>query len=104
MTTTERPRIGLLGIMQELYDAMIPRITEHQAAFAAELVQRCAPVAELHFSRPARDQANALLRAGLPYAVITEDWRSPEFLTAFRDWALAARTVTRLKQTKIVLF
>ncbi len=177
-TPSGRPRIGLLGIMQELYDAMIPRITEHQAAFAAELVQRCAPVAELHFSRPARnqadieqivrelgaqdldgimivmltygpalrtvralmesplplllaniqpepvvtaewdmsdltynqgihgaqDQANALLRAGLPYAVITEDWRSPEFLTAFRDWALAARTVTRLKQTKIVLF
>ena len=26
------PRIGLLGIMQELYDDMIPGITEHQAA------------------------------------------------------------------------
>ena len=29
------PRIGLLGIMQELYDEMIPGITEHQAPYAA---------------------------------------------------------------------
>ena len=29
----ERPQIGMLGIMQELYDEMIPRITEHQAEF-----------------------------------------------------------------------
>jgi len=172
------PRIGLLGIMQELYDEMIPRITEHQASFARELVERCSGVAELRFSRPARnqadveqivrelaaedldgimivmltygpalrtvralmeaplplllaniqpepvvtaewdmadltynqgihgaqDQSNALLRAGLPYSVITEDWHSPAFLTALEDWALAARTVTSLKRTRIVLF
>jgi L-arabinose isomerase len=168
----------LLGIMQELYDEMIPRITEHQAAFARELVERCAPAAELVFTRPARnqddieqivrelgsehldgimivmltygpamrtvralmeqplplllaniqpepvvtaewdmsdltynqgihgaqDQANALLRAGIPYSVITEDWRSEAFLTALASWAHAARAVTRLKRTKIVLF
>ncbi len=29
-----KPRIGLLGIMQELYDEMIPGITEHQAEYA----------------------------------------------------------------------
>ena len=32
---TDRPKIGLLGIMQELYDEMVPRITERQAAYAA---------------------------------------------------------------------
>ena len=33
----ELPRIGLLGIMQELYDDMIPGITEHQAQYASEV-------------------------------------------------------------------
>ena len=32
-----RPRIGLLGIMQALYDDMLPGITERQAAYAREL-------------------------------------------------------------------
>jgi len=178
VTTSERPRIGLLGIMQELYDEMIPRITEHQAEFARELCARLEPVAEVVFTRPARnredveeivrdlnsrdldgimivmltygpamrtlralqenplplllaniqpepvvtaewtmddltynqgihgaqDQSNALLRAGIPYSVITEEWRSAQFLAAFESWARAARTVTRLKRTKIALF
>ncbi|HTW99533.1 MAG TPA: L-fucose/L-arabinose isomerase family protein [Acidimicrobiales bacterium] len=178
MSTAPLPRIGLLGIMQELYDEMIPRITEHQAAFARELVERCAGVAELSFSRPARnqsdieeivkdlqsqdldgimivmltygpalrtvralmeqplpvllaniqpisvvtgewdmsdltynqgihgaqDQSNALLRAGLAYSVITEDWHSEAFLTALQSWARAAQTVTKLKRTRIALF
>ena len=30
-----RPRIGLLGVMQALYDDMLPGITERQAAYAA---------------------------------------------------------------------
>ena len=34
------PRIGLLGIMQELYDDMIPGITEHQAAYARDVAER----------------------------------------------------------------
>jgi len=178
VTTSERPRIGLLGIMQELYDEMIPRITEHQAQFAQELCARLDPVAEVVFTRPARnradveeivrdlnsheldgimivmltygpamrtlralqenplplllaniqpepvvtaewtmddltynqgihgaqDQSNALLRAGIPYSVITEEWHSAQFLSAFESWARAARTVTRLKRTKIALF
>ena len=33
----QRPKIGLLGIMQELYDDMIPGITDHQANYAKEL-------------------------------------------------------------------
>ena len=31
MISGDRPKIGLLGIMQELYDDMIPGITDHQA-------------------------------------------------------------------------
>ena len=34
-----KPRIGLLGIMQELYDDMIPGITERQADYAAQVAQ-----------------------------------------------------------------
>ena len=52
----EKPRIGLLGIMQELYDEMIPGITEHQAGYAAGVAQRLAAVADVTFIRPARNQ------------------------------------------------
>ena len=178
MVAKQRPRIGMLGIMQELYDEMIPRITEHQAEFSRALCEQLAPAAEVIFSRPARnrddiegivkdlvgrdldgimivmltygpamrtlraleenplplllaniqpepvvsaswtmddltynqgihgaqDQSNALLRAGLPYSIITDEWRSPEFLTSFEAWARAAQTVTKLRRTKIALF
>ena len=150
---TELPRIGLLGIMQELYDEMIPGITEHQAAYAAEVATALSGVADVSFTCPARnqadigertaelvaegvdgimivmltygpamrsvralravqvplllaniqpertitadwtmddltynqgihgaqDQANALLRAGVPCSIITADWRSEDF-------------------------
>jgi len=172
-----RPRIGLLGIMQELYDDMIPGITEHQAEYARGVAKQLAEVAEVVFTRPARnredveaisralvadrvdgimivmltygpamrtvralleapvplllaniqpersvtaawdmadltynqgihgaqDQANALVRADIPFSVITGDWRSPEFAGAFGDWARAARAVTTLKHTEIAL-
>jgi L-arabinose isomerase len=173
----ERPRIGLLGIMQELYDDMIPGITEHQARYAAEVAERLQPVADVTFARPARnrddvesvtrellganvdgiaivmltygpamrtvralldvpvplllaniqpersvtaewdmddltynqgihgaqDQANALVRIGAAFSVITGDWRSEEFVRAFEDWARAAQAITTLKRTKIAL-
>ena len=35
-----RPRIGLLGVMQELYDEMLPGITERQAAYARAIGSR----------------------------------------------------------------
>lgn len=163
--------------MQELYDDMIPGITEHQAAFAERVRDQLADVADVVFLRPARnqddvetvlselrgqgvdgiaivmltygpamrtvralmenplpvllaniqpersvteawdmadltynqgihgaqDQANALVRTGVPFSVITEDWRSPEFAAAFESWARAAQTVTALKSTKIAL-
>ena len=36
MIARQRPKIGLLGVMQELYDDMIPGITDHQAAYRAD--------------------------------------------------------------------
>ncbi len=174
---TTIPRIGLLGIMQELYDDMIPGITDHQAAYAEEVADRLRGSAEVIFTRPARnrddveavvrellangvegiaivmltygpamrtvralletpvpvallniqperavtaewdmadltynqgihgaqDQANALVRTGVPFSVITGDWRSDRFEHAFADWARAAHTVSRLKGTRIAL-
>jgi L-arabinose isomerase len=171
------PKIGLLGIMQELYDDMIPGITDHQAAYASNVAKQLSGVAEVLFPRPARtradiesisrafvadgvdgiaivmltygpamrsvralmdlpvplmlaniqpersitaewdmsdltynqgihgaqDQANAIVRAGIPFSVITGDWRSEEFAEAFEDWARAAQTITRLRHAKIAL-
>jgi L-arabinose isomerase len=164
--------------MQELYDDMIPGITEHQAAYAERVRDHLGDVAEVVFRRPARnqddveaicrelqadgvdgiaivmltygpsmrtvrallenalpvllaniqpepsvtaewsmddltynqgihgaqDQANALVRTGVPFSVLTGEWQSPEFLRAFESWARAAQTVTALKSTKIALF
>ena len=174
---SDRPRIGLLGIMQELYDDMIPGITEHQARYAESVAQRLDGVADVQFTRPARnredveaivrelvagdvdgiaivmltygpamrtvralkqapvplllaniqpegsvtaewdmadltynqgihgaqDQANALVRIGEPFSVITGDWRSAEFERAFENWARAAQAVSALKRTRIGL-
>ena len=53
---SELPRIGLLGIMQELYDEMLPGITEHQAEYARAVAERLAEVADVEFTRPARNR------------------------------------------------
>ncbi len=172
-----KPRIGLLGIMQELYDDMIPGITERQGRYAQSVAERLADVAEVRFLRPARDredveaitqelvasdvdgiaivmltyapamrtiralmdlrrplllaniqpersitpewdmdsltynqgihgaqdQANALVRADIPFSVITGDWRSEQFERQFEDWARAAQAVTRLRGSRIAL-
>ena len=174
---SQLPRIGLLGIMQELYDEMIPGITDHQAAYASEVATQLSGVADVSFTHPARnqadieeraaelvaegvdgimivmltygpamrsvralqavpvplllaniqperaitdawtmddltynqgihgaqDQANALLRAGVPCSVITADWRSEHFGDAFADWARTAQAITRLRSSKIAL-
>jgi L-arabinose isomerase len=173
----QQPRIGVLGIMQELYDDMIPGITEHQASYAQAVSERLKNAADMVFTRPARnredieavtreliaggvdgiaivmltygpamrsvrtlieapiplallnvqperaitadwdmasltynqgihgaqDQANALVRAAIPFSVITGDWRSERFERAFGDWARAARTVTGLRRARIAL-
>ena len=53
---TDRPRIGLLGIMQELYDDMVPGITDRQSGYAAEVAAALASVADVTFLRPARNR------------------------------------------------
>ncbi len=172
-----KPKIGLLGIMQELYDEMIPGITEHQGSYATSVAEQLSGVAEVVFTRPARnrddvesisrelvadgvagimivmltygpamrsvrallevpvplmlaniqpersvaaswgmddltynqgihgaqDQANALLRAGIPFSVITGDWRAHEFAESVGEWARAAHAVSSLRRTRIAL-
>ena len=42
--------------MQELYDDMLPGITERQGEFAASVARQLADVAEVSFTRPARNR------------------------------------------------
>jgi len=174
---TDRPRIGLLGIMQELYDDMVPGVTDRQAAYAAEVAARLDGVADVRFIRPARDrddveavtrelldlgvdgiviamltyapamrtvralqdarvplllaniqpertitadwtmddltynqgihgaqdQANTLVRARIPFSVLTGDWRSDAFAVRFGAWARAARAVSALREARVAL-
>jgi L-arabinose isomerase len=172
-----RPRIGLLGIMQSLYDDMLPGIAERQAAYAAEVAQALAGVADVQVTTPvkeredaervmaqlagqdldgllvvnltygpglrvarllagtplpiclaniqpvpgvtgdwdmadltynqgihgAQDTANAMVRAGRPFHVVTGDWREPAFRDAIGTWARAAAAVTRWRALKVAV-
>jgi L-arabinose isomerase len=178
MASADKPRIGLLGVMQELYDAMLPGITERQAGYAAEVAAALADVADVEAPPPARtrddvdrtvrelegrdldgllvvnltygpgmrvaralagtelpiclaniqpvpsvtaewdmadltynqgihgaqDTANAMVRAGRPFAVVTDDWRSGSFRDAIGTWARAAAAVTRWRSLKVAVF
>lgn len=50
------PKLGLLGIMQELYDVSYPDITERQGKFAKEIVKHLKDVADVYFPGPARNR------------------------------------------------
>ena len=56
MSEQRRPRVGLLGIMQELYDDMIPGITDHQAGYARDVADRLEPAAEMVVAPVARNR------------------------------------------------
>jgi len=56
MNDQEKPRIGMLGIMQELYDDMLPGITEHQEDYAREVVGHLRDLVEIDFPRAARNR------------------------------------------------
>ena len=173
-----RPRIGLLGIMQSLYDAMLPGIADRQAAYAQEVADALADVADVMVAPPvkeradaervmrefagsdldgllvvmltygpamrvarllaetklpiclaniqpvaavtaewdmgdltynqgihgAQDTANAMVRAGRSFHVITDDWHQPSFVDAVGAWARAAAAVTRWKALKVAVF
>jgi len=174
----EKPRIGLMGISQELYDAMLPGINERQSNYARQVAAHLADVADVRFPHSVRnraeadavvaqferegldgimivmltygpamnvtralvntrlplmlaniqpernitaawdmgdmtynqgvhgaqDQANALVRAGVPLPVITDDWHTESFKRQFEDWARAAAAVSRLRHMKVAIF
>src|ERR671912_1337781 len=177
-TVVGRPKIGLLGIMQALYDEMLPGITERQAGYAKEVAIHLKGVAEVSFPGPAKsraeiedivegfekekldgvmivmltygpamratralsetrlplmlaniqpepvvtpewdmgdmtynqgvhgaqDTANVLVRSGVPFEVVTADWRSEAFKVAFEDWARAAAAVSAWRRLRIAIF
>ena len=176
--TDRKPRIGVLGIMQDLYDDMIPGIAQRQAGYAAELAAALADVGEFVPSEPikyredaeremarfeaagldgvlvvmltygpamrvarllaesrlpiclaniqpepnvtplwdmadmtynqgvhgAQDTANAMVRAGRRFAVLTDDWRSAGFRADVSRWARAAAAITAWRKLKVAIF
>jgi L-arabinose isomerase len=172
------PRIGLLGIMQALYDDMLPGIAERQAGYAAEVAAALGEVAAVEVGPPvkdradaervmrdlegrkldgllvvnltygpamrvarllaetrlpiclaniqpvpavtadwdmadltynqgihgAQDTANAMVRAGRPFHVITDDWHSDSFRDAVGHWARAAAAVTAWRSLRVAVF
>src|SRR5215468_5294783 len=173
-----RPRIGLLGIMQSLYDDMLPGVTERQAKYAADVADALQPVADVVVTAPAKerdqaearmrelegrgldgllvinltygpgmrvarllaetklpiclaniqpvpnvtaewdmgdltynqgihgaqDTANAMVRAGRSFNVVTGDWNTPAFRSSVTEWARAAAAVTRWRALKVAIF
>jgi L-arabinose isomerase len=173
-----RPRIGLLGVMQSLYDDMLPGIAERQAAYAGEVAAALSGVVDVEVAPPvkeradaeramaelagrgldgllvvmltygpamrvarllaetplpiclaniqpvpsvtpawdmgdltynqgihgAQDTANAMVRAGRAFHVVTDDWRSDSFRAAIGRWARAAAAVTRWRALKVAVF
>jgi L-arabinose isomerase len=173
-----KPRIGILGIMQDLYDDMIPDIAARQLGYAREIAAHLADIAEFIPSDPvkyreeaehamrefengnldgvmvvmltygpamrvarllaqarlpillaniqpepsvtpawdmadmtynqgvhgAQDTANAMVRAGRRFAVLTDDWRSERFRADVGRWARAAAAVTAWKSLKVAIF
>ena len=51
----------------------------------------------------AQDTANTLLRTGVKYAVVTDDWKSPGFKSFVEDWARAAQTACALRKMRIAV-
>jgi L-arabinose isomerase len=173
-----QPRIGILGIMQDLYDDMIPGIAQRQEGYAAELAAALSEVGEFIPSKAikyredaeramrefenadldgvlvvmltygpamrvarllsqsrlpvclaniqpeptvtaawdmadmtynqgvhgAQDTANAMVRAGKAFCVLTDDWRSDTFKCDVGRWARAAAAATAWKSLKVAIF
>lgn len=177
MTKTGKPVIGLLGIMQELYDDMLPGITGRQEEYARQVAARVADTVDVRFPGAARnrddierymkgfeadgcdglivvnlvygpalrtvnafrnvrmpvmlaniqpessvtpewdmsnltynqgvhgaqDTSNSLMRLGVRYKVLTEDWHSDAFAAAVTDFANAARAIGRMRRARIAI-
>jgi L-arabinose isomerase len=52
----------------------------------------------------AQDTANAIVRAGRPFHVVTDDWRAESFREAIGVWARAAAAVSRWRSLKVGVF
>jgi L-arabinose isomerase len=52
----------------------------------------------------AQDTANAMVRAGRAFHVVTDDWHAPEFADAIGRWARAASAVTRWRSLRVAVF
>ena len=177
MTTSPKPVVGLLGIMQELYDAMLPGITGRQEDYARQVADRLADHVDVRFPGAARnrddierhvrkfeadgcegivvvnltygpalrivnafrnvrlpvmlaniqpepavtaewdmsnltynqgvhgaqDTANSLMRLGVRFKVVTDDWRTEGFAQAVTDFACAARAANRMRKARIAV-
>ena len=55
-TGVARPRIGVLGVMQRLYDAMLPGITERQETYAHAVAASLSDVADVVVSPAVKDR------------------------------------------------
>jgi L-arabinose isomerase len=173
-----RPRIGLLGIMQSLYDDMLPGITERQGEYARAIGASLEDVADVVVAPPvkeredaeramraledadldgllvvmltygpamrvarllantrlpiclaniqpvpgvtaewdmadltynqgihgAQDTANAMVRAGRQFHVITDEWQADSFRDAVGRWARAAAALTRWRSLRVGVF
>ena len=173
-----KPRIGVLGIMQDLYDDMIPGIAQRQEGYAGQIASHLSDVAEFIPSKAikyredaeratrefeeadldgvlvvmltygpamrvarllsesrlpvclaniqpepsvtpawdmadmtynqgvhgAQDTANAMVRAGKRFQVLTDDWKSDSFRADVGRWARAAAAVTAWKSLKTAIF
>ncbi len=58
MIEKRKPKIGLLGIMQELYDKSIPDITKRQEGYARNICAQLSDVADWDFPKAARNRAD----------------------------------------------
>jgi L-arabinose isomerase len=52
----------------------------------------------------AQDTANAMVRAGRAFHVITDDWQAESFVESVGVWARAAAAVTRWRSLKVAVF
>lgn len=50
-----------------------------------------------------QDTANTILRMGLKFSVVTEDWKSDNFKSFVSDWASAAQTARALQGMRIAI-
>jgi L-arabinose isomerase len=96
MSNDQTPRIGFLGIMQELYDNDYPDITERQEAYAREVMAAVGDEVEFVFPGAARNRADIEARVrqfnrdGLDGILIVMLTYGPALRTvrAFRENAL----------------